>query len=72
MVTPANFPGNVTCTPNSDKGDWAGYSFIPWNQGGNATTTWDGSMGSGLKIYYGYGGTNVWVTCNGVTGTLKW
>ncbi len=60
-VQTANFPGNVTCSANSQHGS-AGWGT--WTQGPNASRD--------SPNYYGYPGTWVSVNCGGVTGSMTW
>ncbi|MGN6608779.1 MAG: Ig-like domain-containing protein [Jatrophihabitans sp.] len=60
-VQTQNFPGNVTCSFNSDHGS-AG--FIDQVYGPNDSHDADD--------WYGYPNTYVYVTCNGVQGSVKW
>lgn len=56
-ATTANFTSGVTCTVNYAGG-------VSWTQGANEAIQ--------SPNYYGYPGTVVVVTCNGVSGTLTW
>jgi hypothetical protein len=60
-VQTANFPGRVTCSFDSDHGN---SGFV--NSGYGANETRDS------PDWYGFPGTNVYVTCGGVRGTFRW
>jgi hypothetical protein len=60
-VQTANFPGNVTCTFNSQHGPQGWF-----NQTYGANDSHDSPN------WYGYPNTWVTVTCNGVSGTMTW
>ncbi|MEV4512581.1 Ig-like domain-containing protein [Dactylosporangium sp. NPDC049525] len=60
-VTTANFPGNVTCTFNSQHGP-----------GGFFSGTWTANQTKDSGNWYGYPGEWVTVTCGGVSGTFTW
>ncbi|MFF5230419.1 Ig-like domain-containing protein [Dactylosporangium sp. NPDC000521] len=60
-VTTANFPGNVTCTFNSQHGP-----------GGFVSGTWTSNQTKDSSNWYGYPGEWVSATCGGVTGQFTW
>jgi large repetitive protein len=61
-VTTANFPGPVTCTFDSERGN------VGWLQ----NRAWGANESKDSPNWYGYTGTWVRVTCNGVSGQMTW
>ncbi|WP_306748780.1 Ig-like domain-containing protein [Saccharothrix yanglingensis] len=61
VVRTADFGGSVTCTFNSDHGP---VGFVNENFGPNEQRQ--------TRNYYGYPGENVYVTCGGVQGSVRW
>lgn len=60
-VTTSGFAGDVTCRIVESR---AGAFGDSWTQGPNETHQ--------TSIYYGYSGTNIAVSCDGVTGSTTW